>query len=120
MHEEPGLSAAQSKWHGSVKSYVMGFVVCFALTGVAFFLVKTGLFPKQVLFFTIIGLAIVQAVCQLIFFIHAGQMSKPYWEQLMLLFLVCVLLIIVIGTLWIMGNLEHRTMPKQLEKSDLG
>ena len=53
-----------------------------------------------------------QAIVQLIFFLHIGQEAKPHWETVVFCFTVLVLLIIVIGSLWIMYDLDYRLMPR--------
>jgi cytochrome o ubiquinol oxidase subunit IV len=112
MHEELSLQQIQKEWHGTLKAYVIGLIASVVLTAAAFFLVAVRLFTGYGLIFTIIGLGIVQAAAQLLFFLHVGQESKPRWETLLFLFMVMVLLIIVIGSLWIMYDLNHRVMPE--------
>ena len=41
-----------------------------------------------------------------------GQEAKPRWETLIFCFMVLILLIIVIGSLWIMNDLNERVMPE--------
>jgi cytochrome o ubiquinol oxidase operon protein cyoD len=45
------------------------------------------------------------------FFLHLGKEAKPKWESVTLYSTVATLLIIVIGTLWIMYDLNNRVMP---------
>jgi cytochrome o ubiquinol oxidase operon protein cyoD len=47
---------------------------------------------------------------QLRFFLHLGQEAKPRWETMIFYFMVLVLLIIALGSLWIMHDLEERVM----------
>jgi cytochrome o ubiquinol oxidase operon protein cyoD len=58
----------------------------------------------------LIGLAIVQAIVQAILFLHVGQEDKPRWETISFCFMVMCVLIIVIGSLWIMHDLDERVM----------
>lgn len=48
---------------------------------------------------------------QLFFFLHLGQESKPYWNSQLFLFMLTILVILVIGSLWIMHNLSYNVMP---------
>ena len=111
MTHDLSLREIQKEWHGTLKSYVIGFLASFLLTAVSFFLVSIRLLPPQSLIYTIIGLAITQGIVQLLFFLHIGQEAKPRWETLALCFAVLILLIIVIGSLWIMHDLNGRMMP---------
>lgn len=110
MSEELSLQEIQKEWHGTLKSYVIGFLGSLLLTGLSFLLVITRLFPEQTLIHILIGLAVVQAIVQLLFFLHVGQEAKPRWETLVFYFMVMVLLIVVIGSLWIMFDLDDRLM----------
>jgi len=111
MHNDLNLKEIQKEWHGTLKSYLIGFLGSILLTVIAFFLVWTRLYTGYGLILTLIGLALIQAVVQLLFFLHVGKESKPRWETLVFLFMVMVLFIIAIGSLWIMYDLKNRVMP---------
>lgn len=110
MHDDLSLKEIQKEWHGTVKSYAIGFISCLILTGLSFFIVATKAFSESVLIYTIIALAIVQAIVQLLLFLHVGEEAKPRWETLVFYFMVLVLIIIAIGSLWIMYDLNNRVM----------
>src|ERR1700722_18754434 len=108
MTTDLSLKEIQKEWHGTLKSYVIGFLASLLLTAASFSLVITKILSGQLLIFTIFGLAIVQAIVQLLFFLHVGQEAKPRWESLVFYFMVLVLLIVVIGSLWILFDLNDR------------
>lgn len=110
MQDDLSLSEIKKEWHGSLRSYVIGFIASLVLTLISFGLVVTKAIPRNHLIYTLIGLAIVQAVVQLIFFLHVGKEPKPRWETLVCLFMALVVLIIAIGSLWIMHDLDYRVM----------
>jgi cytochrome o ubiquinol oxidase subunit IV len=110
MTEELSLKEIQKEWHGTLKSYAVGFLLSLLLTGTSFLLVISSPLSGQVLIHTLTGLAIVQAIIQLLFFLHLGQEDKPRWETLVFYFMVLILLIIAIGSLWIMNDLNDRVM----------
>ena len=110
MHEELTLKEMQKEWHGTLKSYVIGFTASILLTSASFLLVITGVITGQLLVYTLIGLALAQAVFQLLFFLHVGQEAKPRWETLVFYFMLLVLFIIAAGSLWIMYDLNDRVM----------
>jgi cytochrome o ubiquinol oxidase operon protein cyoD len=110
MHEELSLKEIKKEWHGTLRSYLIGFITSILLTMTSFSLVITRLFSGKTLVLAIIGLALVQAIFQLLFFLHLGQEPKPRWETLIFFFMVMVLLIVVLGSLWIMYDLKDRVM----------
>jgi cytochrome o ubiquinol oxidase operon protein cyoD len=103
MSEERSLREIQKDWPQTLKLYLIGFVLSFSLTCLSFLWRPS----KIILLF----LAVVQAFVQLIFFMHFGQEAKPRWMSLVFYFMVLVLIIIVLGSLWIMFDLDERMMP---------
>jgi cytochrome o ubiquinol oxidase operon protein cyoD len=111
MTHDLSLNDIQKEWHGTLKSYVIGFLASFLLTAISFSLVIIRLFSERILIYAIIGLAIAQAIVQLLFFLHVGQEeAKPRWASIIFCFTVLILLIVVIGSLWIMYDLNDRMM----------
>lgn len=110
MITDLSLKETQKEWHGTLKSYIIGFIASLLLTSLSFFLVIGQVLSGKVLIYTLIGLAILQAIVQLLYFLHIGQEEKPRWETLIFCFTVLVLLIILIGSLWIMHDLDDRMM----------
>lgn len=105
--------------HGTLGSYITGFVLSIVLTLIAYFLVVEKMLTGGVLIGVIVALAAVQLLVQLLFFLHMGTESKPRWNLLLFLFMVLVLAIIVIGSLWIMYNLNTNVMPQMDMKKSL-
>lgn len=87
--------------------YVIGFVLAIGLTILAYLTVTQHWLAGSTLVFGLMGLAVIQFVVQLIFFLHVGQESKPRWNLAVFLFTLLVLMIIVFGSLWIMYNLNY-------------
>jgi cytochrome o ubiquinol oxidase operon protein cyoD len=110
MSEDLSLKETQKEWHGTLKSYVIGFIASILLTAASFSLVIMKLLSEHLLMYTIVSLALVQAIFQLLFFLHVGQEAKPRWETLVFYFMLLVLFIIAIGSLWIMHDLNNRVM----------
>lgn len=106
MEEAPNFKG----WHGSTKSYLIGFFASLILTLIAFGLVYFHVLDTKHLVWTIVTLALVQAIIQLRFFLHLGQEDSPKWETWTFYFMVLVLLILVLGSLWIMHDLDDRVM----------
>lgn len=110
MSSELTLKEIKKEWHGTLKSYVIGFVASLFLTAGSFLLVALKLLAGHTLAYTITGLAITQAIVQVLFFLHVGQEPKPRWESLVFYFMLLILAIIVVGSLWIMYDLNDRVM----------
>lgn len=95
---------------GSRLSYSIGFILSLILTCISFFLAFKNILKGESLFYSLSILAILQASLQLFFFLHVGKEKAPYWKALVFLFMLSVTFIVVIGSLWIMYNLDYRMM----------
>ncbi len=93
--------------HASFPGYLIGFLLSIYLTISAYLVVVYDKFSKNVAISMIIGLAITQFIVQAIFFLHVGKESKPKWNLIMFSFMVMVAAIVVIGSIWIMTNLDY-------------
>lgn len=89
--------------------YVIGFVLSLLLTLTAYWLVMYG-GPSQWLVASIIILAVVQMIVQLIFFLHLNEEATPRSKLMSFIFMAATLLIIVIGSIWIMANMNYNMM----------
>ena len=110
MSHDLTLQETMKEWHGTVRAYLIGLTASLLLTGIAFLLVLNQWLPEDLIFYALTALALVQAVVQLLFFLHVGQEAKPRWETLVFYFMLLVLLIIGFGSLWIMQDLNKRVM----------
>jgi cytochrome o ubiquinol oxidase operon protein cyoD len=110
MSHELSLSEIKKEYHGSYRSYLIGFVTSLVLTFISFSLVGFEVLSGKTLIYVIVVLALIQAIIQLLFFLHLGQEEKPRWDTLIFGFMVLVLLILALGSLWIMYDLDERVM----------
>lgn len=110
MSTDLSLKEIQKEYHGTLRSYVIGFIASILLTTASFSIVITKLLSGNALIFTIVALALAQAIFQLLFFLHLGQEAKPRWETIVFYFMIVVLFIVAIGTLWIIYDLNNRVM----------
>lgn len=94
--------------HASVGAYVTAFVICLILTGLAYLVAVSDTIDHRVAIAVIAGLAIVQCLVQLRKFLHLGDEFKPRWKLWVFATMLSIVLIIVIGSLWIMSNLNYR------------
>jgi len=115
MSNRPNVTVAEHETdRGTLRTYVIGFVASIVLTLGAYLLVTHHLLSRRLLIAAVIGLALVQFLVQLLFFLHLGRESKPRWKLMVALFMVMVVLILVFGSLWIMTNLNYRMSPEQI------
>lgn len=112
MSEERSLKEIQKDWPQTLKLYLTGFLGSLILTVLSFTFAGFELFRGPILIALLIFLAVSQAFVQLIFFMHMGKEAKPRWMMLVFYFMVLVLAIVIIGSLWIIGDLNHRVMPE--------
>lgn len=108
MKKESTFKLKKIKAVGKFESYIIGFIFSLILTLVAYFSVAEHLISGWSLLLTVGALAFVQVVVQLVFFLHLGQEPAPPWNLICFLFMVLVVFIIVIGTLWIMYQLDYQ------------
>lgn len=90
------------------KSYIVGFILSILITLMAYIFVVNHLWPKETLTYIVMGLAIVQLVVQLVFFLHLGRGDN--WKLVTFILALVIVLIIVVGSLWIMDNLNYNMM----------
>ena len=98
-------------WNTSFKPLVLGFIFSIISTLAVYRIVIHMHLRHDWLVFTVVGVGCLQVILQLIFFLHLGLESKPRWNLFMFLFTVLLILVIVLGTLWIMYNLNYNLMP---------
>lgn len=88
--------------HGSLKSYIIGFVLSIVLTIIPLVAVLNDWFNRSTTIVIILVTAVLQFLVQLIFFMHIREENKPRYNLISLIFAVLILLTIVIGSIWIM------------------
>lgn len=111
-HDGHGTTSAGAS-HGSVKSYVIGFVLAVILTVIPFKLVMGGTLEASTTLAVILGLAVVQIVVHLIYFLHLDSSSEQRWNVMALAFTALILLIVVAGSLWIMHNMNANMIDRK-------
>ena len=93
-----------------LSTYVSGFLFSLALTLAAYFAVVNHVWNGGYLIAFVVGLALVQLVVQLIFFLHLNNESHPRWNLVSLISTLSVISLLVVGSLWIMGHLNYNMM----------
>lgn len=98
---------------GTYKSYSLGFVLSILLTLAAYFLVANHLLTGSIVVMAIMLLAVIQFFVQLIMFLHIGHEAGPKWKLAAFISTVGLVIIVLIGSLWIMSNLNYHVPSNQ-------
>lgn len=102
----------------TTKNYIIGFFTSVILTLVAYVLVVGQVISGLTLLMAIGALALVQMVVQLIFFLHLPDEIKPRYKLASFGLMALILLIIVVGSLWIMHHMNYNMMEMNSEQKD--
>jgi cytochrome o ubiquinol oxidase subunit IV len=102
--------------HNSLTARIIGFASSLLLTGAAFLVIVRPAFfyfgVKEAIV-AILILACLQAVAQSIFFLNILDEKGPRWNLVIFASTLSIILIIVLGSLWIMHHLDYRMMMPQ-------
>jgi cytochrome o ubiquinol oxidase operon protein cyoD len=113
-HEEHGHDSHEDDGaaHSTFKGYMTGFVLAVILTAIPFYLVMGKVFESSTTTaIVVLGLAAVQIVVHMIYFLHMNTKSEGGWTLLALLFTLVLVVITLSGSLWVMYHLNHNMMP---------
>jgi cytochrome o ubiquinol oxidase operon protein cyoD len=105
--------------HGTTREYVIGFVLSVVLTAIPFWLVMTGVLPKQATGFIIMAFAVVQIVVHMIYFLHMNGKSDEGWTLVALVFTLILVVITLAGSLWVMHHMNLNMMPGHQAAPDI-
>ena len=98
--------------HSTFKGYMTGFVLAVILTAIPFWIVMGKVFDKSsVTAIVILGIAAVQIVVHMIYFLHMNAKSEGGWTMLALIFTMVLVVITLSGSLWVMYHLNNNMMP---------
>ena len=98
--------------HGTRRGYLIGFVLSVILTAVPFWLVMTGaLHDAQTTALLIFGLALVQIVMHVIYFLHLDTRAEGGWILMAFVFTIVIVGITIGGSIWVMYHLNTNMMP---------
>lgn len=111
-----------SKNHGSIRSYLIGFMLSLVLTFLAYsatvFHMNSGhtFLSHEIMIPLVMSLAVFQLFVQLVFFLHLGFDKSNQWNLGFFISTVSIILLVVLGSLWIMYHLNYNMMPQQVEE----
>lgn len=102
--------------HGSIKTYVIGFVLSLIFTLIPYFLVVKQSVTGNLLLATILGFAVLQMIIQITFFLHLGRGPKPKWNLFFFISTIGIIIIVVGGSILIINNLHYNMLPRDQVK----
>jgi cytochrome o ubiquinol oxidase operon protein cyoD len=98
--------------HGSLRSYMLGFVLSVVLTVIPFWLAMSGVLgSRQAAVLIIIALAAVQILVHTVCFLHVNTQAEGGWTLMAFIFTAVLVLITIGGSVWIMFHLNTNMMP---------
>lgn len=92
---------------GGVWSYLLGLALATLLTAVSFFVARTTLVWEPSIPVALAVLAVAQMGIHLVFFIHITTGPDNVNNVMALAFGVLIVLLVIVGSLWIMANMNH-------------
>ncbi len=90
-----------------LRTYVIGLLLAVLLTGVSFFVASTSLVWQPSIPIAIFTLALAQMGVHLVFFLHITTGPDNVNNVMALAMGVLIVILLIGGSLWIMGHLNH-------------
>jgi cytochrome o ubiquinol oxidase operon protein cyoD len=115
MSQLPKESAQKSD-HRKTESYVVGFILSLIFTAIPYYLVVNHALRGSGLQITILGVALLQMLVQIFFFLHLGRGPKPLYNVVFFVSTVGIVLVVVGGSLVITHNLHYNMAPPDVIK----
>jgi len=108
----PGQSGEGPQGFGAgLKSYLIGLALATGLTIASFWAADTHLIYGPGVPIAFVTLAVAQMGIHLVFFLHITTAPDNTNNVLALAFGMLIVFLVVTGSLWIMANLNHMSMP---------
>ena len=102
--------------HSTLRGYATGFVLAVILTAIPFYLVMNKVFSSSgTAALVLLGLAAVQVVVHMVYFLHMNTKVEGGWSMLAMLFTIMVVFIMLSGSIWVMYNMNTNMMPSMMD-----
>ena len=93
--------------HGSMRDYVIGFVLSVILTAIPFWLVMGGVIAdKSTTVLVVAAFAAVQVVVHMIYFLHMNSRVEGGWSFMAMMLTIVLVVIVLSGSMWVMYHLN--------------
>jgi cytochrome o ubiquinol oxidase operon protein cyoD len=94
-----------------IRGYLVGLGFATLITVVAFLVSGTSLVWQPSIPIALVVLAIAQMGVHLVFFLHITTGAESFNNVLALMFGLLIVVLLIVGSLWIMTHLNHNMMP---------
>jgi cytochrome o ubiquinol oxidase operon protein cyoD len=111
-----GVQAADYSLWGEIQGYSIGLALAILLTAASFYVVYTQLIWQPAIPIALVVLAVAQIGVHLVFFLHLTTDPDNTNNVLALAFGVLIVALIIGGSLWIMGHMNERMMPANINQ----
>lgn len=98
----------QAEFSRLLQRYVLGFGLSLVLSVGSYLVVAIKPATDMMLMATVLLLAVIQLVVQLVCFLHLDIRGRSVGRTITLAYTLLMMLVIVLGSLWIMHNLDYR------------
>lgn len=96
------LTKQHGESHGSLKSYLTGFLFSLVLTIIPIVVLANNWLEGKGSTIVFLVTAVLQFIVQLVFFMHLREEEKPRYNLMSLILGLFIVLLIVFGSIWIM------------------
>jgi cytochrome o ubiquinol oxidase operon protein cyoD len=107
--------AAHGAGHGSKGSLWTGSILSILLTVIPFWMVMSGAVDATVTTVAIFVMAIAQIVVHVVCFLQVDSRSENGWTLLAFIFTAIIVGITIIGTIWVMYQMNLNMMPMSVD-----
>jgi cytochrome o ubiquinol oxidase operon protein cyoD len=105
------MSGQKEQHPGTISSYVYGLLLSLLFTAIPYELVVNKTVTGTALLATILVFAVLQMLVQIFFFLHLGRGPKPLYNVVFFGATVFAILVVTVGSVFIMSNLHSRMVP---------
>ena len=110
---DPSMPAeSEERESAGMLVYTIGLVLAVGLTATSFWVANTGLLWGPGVALGLVVLAVAQMGIHLVFFLHITTGPDNTNNVLALAFGILTVLLVVVGSMWIMADLNHNMMPR--------
>lgn len=119
MNESPSINLEART---TVVSYFGVFMLCLVLSALAVAAIEVHIHSGHRIFthgelkaIIVVG-ALIQLIAQFVYFLHPVRGKDSRWNMIAFCFMLLFVVTIVIGSIWIMQNLNGRMMPSPAQQ----
>jgi len=112
----PGDEHAGGSGWSAIQVYLLGLLLAVGLTVASFWVASANVVWGPGIPAALLALAVAQIGVHLVFFLHITSGPENTNNTLALAFGVLIVLLIVVGSVWIMAHMMNNMMPMPMEK----